>query len=363
MRAGCMRGSRRFGGRAVTKRAGAFALRNGAACLALLTASLAALAACEDRSTAGLEPSCGPKRGLMVVRDVLAAEGDPCEPRAAALYGRAVLVPGRGSGSIWTRRTEHGTGILLTAAHVISPCGFDADCPESLRDPKADPGAATIRLTEASGVYASKWSAHFFLFNPYTPAGQIYSPGILPRVDFSASVVDAQTFEPWGSGVATPGPLVDAPLPLHDPERLTLGAATWAEAEPGAWVATVGYPFDDDGEQRELAMSVGRVLDDAEAAAVVQALRALGDDEGSIAYDAEAEFLIEGQAVRGMSGGGVYDEAGRQVGTLVRGSSVPVKAQYLRAVRTSYVVDRIGATLESLSEEQRARVSPYLELP
>jgi len=26
-------------------------------------------------------------------------------------------------------------------------------------------------------------------------------------------------------------------------------------------------------------------------------------------------------------------------------------------------VDRIGATLESLSEEQRARVSPYLELP
>lgn len=337
--------------------------RIGAACLASLTLSLAALGGCDDRFTTGLEPGCGPKRGLMFVRDVLAAEGDPCEPRAAALLGRVVLVLGRGSGSIWTRRTEHGTGILLTAAHVLTPCTFDADCPESLRDPNADPGAATIRLTEASGVYASKWSAHFFLFNPYTPAGQIYSAGILPRVDFSASVVDAQTFEPGGSGVVSPGPLVDAVLPLHDPAGLTLMKPTWAAAEPGAWVATLGYPFDDDGVQRELAMSVGRVLDDGEAAGVIEALRALGDDEGSIAYDAEAEFLVEGSATRGMSGGGVFDEDGRQVGTLVRGSSTSMIPQYLRAVRTSYVVSRIGATLESLNDEERARVAPYLEVP
>ncbi|NIM45818.1 MAG: hypothetical protein GTN80_08890 [Nitrososphaeria archaeon] len=62
-------------------------------------------------------------------------------------------------------------------------------------------------------------------------------------------------------------------------------------------------------------------LSDTEAEDTIKELSALGDEEGGIAYDPEAEMIIEGHAVVGMSGGGVYDRAGKQVGILVRASN------------------------------------------
>lgn len=49
----------------------------------------------------------------------------------------------------------------------------------------------------------------------------------------------------------------------------------------------------------------------------IEELKAAGDEEGGIAYDPEAELIMEGHAVVGMSGSGLFDEEGRQVGVVI----------------------------------------------
>jgi hypothetical protein len=88
---------------------------------------------------------------------------------------------------------------------------------------------------------------------------------------------------------------------------------------------------------------------------------ALGDEEGGIAYVPEAEMIIEGHSVVGMSGGGVFDRSGSLVGILERASYEYEGKQYVRVVRMTYVVTRINSAYEALSESERAVVSPYLE--
>ena len=57
----------------------------------------------------------------------------------------------------------------------------------------------------------------------------------------------------------------------------------------------VGFPAS--GETAgKLSASVGMVLSDEEATAVVNALAETNDVEGEIAYDAEAELLVRGYA-------------------------------------------------------------------
>ncbi len=79
-------------------------------------------------------------------------------------------------------------------------------------------------------------------------------------------------------------------------------------------------------------------------------------------YDPEVEMIIEGHSVVGMSGGGVYDQAGRQVGILVRASYEYDGKQYVRVVRMTYLVASLMAAYEALSDTERVAVSPYLEL-
>jgi hypothetical protein len=104
-----------------------------------------------------------------------------------------------------------------------------------------------------------------------------------------------------------------------------------------------------------------RVLTDEEARDAILKLGLSGDEEGAIPYDQEAEFVIECHAAHGMSGGGVFDSAYRQVGIAVRASFNDPALQYVRAVRMSFVVARMNAALASLSIDERAKVVPYLE--
>ena len=98
-----------------------------------------------------------------------------------------------------------------------------------------------------------------------------------------------------------------------------------------------------------------------EASRAVAALADLGDPEGSIAYDAEAEMIFEGAAAAGMSGGPVVDEQGRLVGVLVRASDDHDGVQYVRAVRMSYVASRVAAAFEALPIDAQLLVRVYLE--
>jgi hypothetical protein len=132
-------------------------------------------------------------------------------------------------------------------------------------------------------------------------------------------------------------PLPNAPEPLKnetpniiDPAGLTTFNPTYADAIPGESVLLMGYPQNEEYEGK-LAASVGRILSDEEAEDVINELSEIGDEEGGISYDSDAEVIIEGHAVVGMSGGGVYNQDGQQVGVLVRTSSVVNGRQYVRA--------------------------------
>lgn len=314
----------------------------------------------DDAGDLDLERACGPERGLMSVEDVLADPDDPCRPWLALVIGRVVRV-GSASGSIWTRRTEYGTGVLTTAAHVASPClSNPGDCTERLHDPTLATGVPDLRLVSTGGELASQWSPRFALYNPPTPRDQVGSPDIVPRYDFSLYAVDAQVFETWGTGLGIqPDPIVNAPLALHDPAGLTLAEPTWTTAESGVRVLVVG--LDGTWPYNELKVSAARVLTDDEASRAIDRLAAAGDEEGAIPYDPQAELLLEGHAVVGMSGGGVFDEQGLQVGILVRGSFAELDVQYLRATRMSYVVSSVEGAFTSLSSEEKDAVGPYLE--
>ena len=137
----------------------------------------------------------------------------------------------------------------------------------------------------------------------------------------------------------------------------------------------MGYPIADEKEdeifQKEiveagfagrLTAGIGRVLPDTEAEAAIEELAALGDEEGGIPYDPEAEMIIDGYSVAGMSGGGIFDRAGSLVGIIVRGSYEYDGKMYVRAVRMTFVVASLMSAFEALSESERAVVSPYLEL-
>jgi len=177
--------------------------------------------------------------------------------------------------------------------------------------------------------------------------------------------VDAQAFETWGfERPIVPEPIVDELLPLHDPEDLTRADATWASVEPGSAVLIVGYAREEPlNWPVRLFASVGRALADEEAVEALNLLKAAGDEEGDLPYDAEAEFLMEGQVAFEMGGSGVFDEHGRQVGVLVRSSFADIGVEYLRAVRMTYLVTQIEAAFDALPDEDRGRVAPYLEQP
>jgi hypothetical protein len=335
----------------------------------LVVVWLQLLVACSDGDARGERSrSCDPGRGLLLARQVLEDENDPCRPWLEGLYGRAVRIPGEGSGSIWSRRTRYGTGLLVTAAHVLTPCARDADCLERLQDPKQVTGRFGIRLTDASAVFASQWSAAFALYNPFTPLAQVGSAQIAPRSDVSVYAVDRQLAEAWGWGRAiAPGPIVDAPLPLYDPHALSKATPTWTAARPGTRLLVLGYPFQD-GIQKELSMIIGRVLDDVEAEQGIRELKAAGDEEGNFPYEPHVELILkgdvfEGRSLSGISGGGVYDENGLQVALVVRGSFADLGVQYMRAVRMSYITQRIETSLMALPVDDQTAIAPYLESP
>jgi len=314
-------------------------------------------------SGGGTPTECSVDLGLRSVQAVLADADDPCRPWVDAVHGRTAAVT-FGSGSIWSRRTEHGTGILATAAHITSPCLHDgADCEASLWNPKAVDGGAFVKLSAVGGgPPKAVWSAHFPLFNELIPAAENIGniSGVLPRHDITLLAVDSQAFEDDGTSIAhIPEPIVDAELPLHDPDGLTTAPTTWATPDAGDKLLMVGYPAGGD-HAGQLAASVARVLGDAEVESALASLAAAGDEEGGIPYDPEAEMIVEGHAIVGMSGSGAFDEAGLQVGVLVRASTAEIGVQYVRLVRMSYVVARIEA-VKAEGPEAAALAAPYLE--
>jgi hypothetical protein len=302
--------------------------------------------------------------GLRAVSDVLGDANDPCHDWVEAVHARTAQVV-FASGSIWSRRTAHGTGILTTAAHVLTPCYVDGtQCAAALDDPTEGPGMAVIKLAEVGGgAPKNDFSGHFTLYNELIPPEENTAnlTGIRPRHDFTVYAVDSQTFEDDGTSIGhSPDPIVDAELPLHDPDGDTLADPSWADPSAGDRVVLLGFPAGGP-TAGALSASVGRVLDAGEIDAALVALAAAGDEEGGIPYDPEAEMILEGHAMVGMSGGGVFDAQGLQVGVMVRASTADIGVQYVRVVRMAWIVARLEAAMAAAAPPLAAAVAPYLE--
>ena len=254
------------------------------------------------------------------------------------------------SASVWSLRTEAGTALIVSAMHTLGegylgPGGSLIE--KRLGDPAEKSGATRIFLVkEEDGSVDSLASVLFILYNPEVPPEQSGNNlrDILPRHDFFVGVIDSQkvVMEPLPG---TPAPLRHESPVVFDPSDLTTIAPTVANVIPGDSVLLMGWPQVDDFAGI-FAVSIVRVLSDSEAEDAIKELAALGDEEGGIAYDPEAEMIIEGYAV---------------VGTLVRASDEYDGKQYVRSVRMTFVVDRIMSAYEALSDSERAIVSLYLE--
>jgi hypothetical protein len=305
-----------------------------------------------------------PTNSLFPVNDVLSDENHPLYEWVYNLQGR-VAKNSHMSASIWSLRSEAGTALLVSAIHTLGegylgPGGSVIE--DRLTDPADQPGATRIYLVKEDGSIDSLASVLFILYNPMVPAEQSgnYLRDIFPRHDFFVGVIDSQkvAMEPFPNA---PEPLKHESPTIFDPIALTKTAPTYSGATTGESVLLMGYPQAEEFGG-SLAACVGRVLSDTEAENAIKELSSLGDEEGGIPYDSEVEIIIEGQAVIGMSGGGVYNREGQQVGILVRASNQIDDKQYVRAVRMTFVVDSLMSAYEKLSDSEKAIISKYLEL-
>ena len=304
-----------------------------------------------------------PTNSLFPVTDALSDQDHPYHEWVYSLQGR-VVKNSHMSASVWSLRPEAGTALIVSAIHTLGegylgPGGSMIE--ERLTDPSEQIGATRIYLVKEDGSLDSLASVLFILYNPEVPADQSgnYLRDIIPRHDFFVGVIDSQkvVMEPFPSA---PEPLKHEPPIIFDPMEVTATAPTYAGVTPGESVILMGYPQAEEFEGG-LAASLGRVLSDSEAEDAIKELSESGDEEGGVAYDPEVEMIVEGYAVVGMSGGGVYNREGQQVGILVRASNELDGKQYVRAVRMTFVVDSLMSAYEELSDSKKAVISSYLE--
>jgi len=305
--------------------------------------------------------ACDAPTPLFPVAAVRDGPAGSCQEWIERSQGRTVNAT-TGSATIWSRRSEYGTALVVGAVHTLGLGWFgEADSPvtESMVNPGDLVGVARLFLIRPDGSgpddLASPW---FGLYNPAIGAERNNNllQDVLPREDFYVAVMDSQKLDVSGLP-PTVEPIIRAEVPLYDPAGVTTTAPTWADAVAGELVLLLGYP----NATGELTASVGRVLSDDEAGQTVARLADLGDVEGSIACDAEVELIIQGESVVGMSGGAVIDQDGRLIGILVRATDVYEGVQYVRAVRMRWVTSRLAAVLDDLSPADQRAIRGYLE--
>ncbi|MFC2027729.1 hypothetical protein ACFLU3_03470 [Chloroflexota bacterium] len=250
---------------------------------------------------------CQPVTPLFSVKEAISDYNHPCNAWIYQLQGR-VAKSGNMSASVWSLRTEASTGLIVSAVHTLGegylgPGGSFIE--ERLRNPNEQPGATRIFLVKDDTATVDKLATVLFiLYNPEVPPEQSgnHLRDILPRHDFFVGIIDSQkvVMEPFPGEPSTLRH--EAPV-IVDPSGLTTVVPTYADVIAGDSVVLMGYPQTGD-YAGTLAASIGSVLGDAEAKGAINELAVLGDEEGGIAYDPEAEMIIEGQAMVGMSGGG-----------------------------------------------------------
>jgi hypothetical protein len=228
------------------------------------------------------------------------------------------------------------SAIVLSAGHVWMR-GLDevgAVAPDL-----SSAAAGELTLLQASGKEGSKGRAATNLFHPGLPEAETRPDNwknLSPRHDF------------WF-----------LTIPIQSTDKALAKLPGFRAVKAGEKVRVVGIAGGGEGGPRITACTV---LDDAAARAAVARLAKEGDSEGGIPYDGEAEAICEGKGYGGMSGGGVFAEDGKVVGTTIRASDIESGRErpIVRFARASFAVKQLHAALDRASTEDRERIERIL---
>jgi hypothetical protein len=312
-----------------------------------------------------LPDDCTAVTSLMGVEAVLESGPDDCRSWLDATRGR-VGRNGAGSFVVWSRRTADELALVIGANHTLGGGWYGPEgvaVSAGFLDPTEEEGIMRLSLPPADGALdMASLSPMFQFFHPEIPAEESRNRyhDIRPRHDYFVALMDEQRFEDEFGSMPMAEPLQRTLTPVYDPLDATRTAPTYAAPEASDFVLLVGYP--QQGPHRAFgAAAVARVLSDAEAEAAIVSLEQAGDEEGQIPYDAEAEFLVEGLAVAGMSGGGAFDADGRLLGILVRATTTEGGSAYVRVVRMSHIASTMASAFEALSPGEQEAMAPFIE--
>jgi hypothetical protein len=308
--------------------------------------------------TLALGESCAPQ--LLDAAKVFADSGHACQRWLKAVIGRAAVSPHGGSLALWSNCTARRTGVAVTALHTLHrKLSTDELRKPTIWEPSAHDGSYATQLADPVTARARELAnATWLLFTPAVPANQWGAnfASIRPRYDFALKVVDGQRGEPdWEARIDDSGlrPKLPFEMPAQWPAKRT--RAQRAEPRPGDTLLVVGFPEQEDGFERAFA-AVVQVLDESEVPRALSALRAAGDEEGSVAYDPEAELIASGRAQHGFSGSGAFDQQGNLVGVAVRASQSNRAPNVVRIVRLRFIVAEIERALSELPPDRVRRL-------
>ncbi len=268
---------------------------------------------------------------------------------------------GPGSKTVWSRKNDYGLGLYISANHVYGLSGWSSRNAQFIDLSAENPGIfETSQLPPFNGDVAigNTLVADFPLMH-FNISPNATNTTILPAEDFYIGVIDNQRTE-QGPFAKHPEPVQTAvPLQMYDPGNRTKIAPTWNNPVTGEKALAVGFP--QDGEHYPNgAAAYGKILSDAEAGEVIRQLKTAGDAEGDVPYNAAAEFLMEAQAIAGMSGGGVFNAQGQLIGIMVRASDTEKAPKIIRVVKAAYIRSKLVEFYNSLPEAGRSKIRPFV---
>ena len=181
--------------------------------------------------------ACDRPTSLFLVEAVLDGPAGSCLEWVDRSYGRAVQ-GSTGSATVWSRRSEYGTALVVGAVHSLGLGWFGAAgtaVTESMVNPGDLTGVPRLFLIRPDGSgrddLASPW---FGLYNPPIAAGRNnnFLQDVLPREDFYVAVTDSQRLDVSGLPPMVE-PITKDEVPLYDPAGVTKTDPTWADAVAG----------------------------------------------------------------------------------------------------------------------------------
>lgn len=313
----------------------------------------------EDDSDRVIPPA--PTAKLLKIEDILSGDDQRVIDLVNKVRG-SVGRRGPASKTIWSRKNDYRLGLYISANHVYNINGWGSRYAEFFDIISINTGifeTSQIPPTNGSLEMGNTLIADFPLMH-FDISTSATNTTILPSEDFYLGIIDNQRvqqsqFPQYPSLVQ-----INTPLEIYDPNGRSLAFQTWGTPIVGEKAWAVGYP-QDRGNYPNGAVAYGKILSNFDAEKVLSQLQTAGDTEGNISYNPNVEFLLDAQALPGMSGGGVFNSQGQLLGIMVRASNTENAPKIIRVVRIEYIKSKITEFYNSLTQSNKDKLKPFID--